>query len=185
MNEILHPTTRRTVLQRGLVLIAGALGLPLAAPEARSEALPPPPSPPPATPGGKTLQFYARRLLVHCPGQKPGEFHARSGRLHSHGELLDRPGGARVGEFSATCLGPESSFGCAGTDHAVELQTLKVADGTLFGIGSAGPAAEGERAHAILGGTGRFAGAQGSYVIRQSPAGRGEESFEFLITLLT
>jgi hypothetical protein len=183
MNEILQPTTRRTVLQRCLVFVAGALGVSLAAPEARSEPVPPAPSPPPEPNSGKTLKFYARRLHVHSGSQKPGELPAWNGRLNSHGDLLDQANGAKVGEFSATCFAPESPFGCAGSAHAVELQTLKVTNGTLFGIGSAGPMAEGERAHAILGGTGRFAGAQGSYVIRQNPAGRGEESVEFVITL--
>lgn len=185
MNEMLQPTTRRTVLQRCLAFAVGALGAPLAAPDARGEPAPAVPSVPPAPDGAKTLSFYARRLQVHCPSRKPGEFQVWSGRLHSHGDLLQQPGGAKVGEFSAICFGPESPFGGAGTDHAVELQTLKVPNGTLFGIGCAGPAAEGERAHAILGGTGRFAGAKGSYVIRQNPTGRGEESIEFLITLIT
>ena len=185
MNEVLQPTTRRTMLQRGLVFVAGVLGVQLPTPDARGEPAPPAPSPPAAPSGGKTLTFYARRLLVHCPTQKPGDLTTRSGRLHSHGDLLDRPDGAKVGEFSATCLGPESPFGCAGTNHAVELQTLKVTNGTLFGICGAGPVAGGERAHAILGGTGRFAGAKGSYVIRQSPTGRGGDSVEFQITLLS
>ncbi len=185
MSHILQPTTRRSALQRGLVLAAGAVALPVTVPDARGAPAPPAPSTPPAVNAGKTVKFYARRLLVHCPPQKPGQLPAWSGALHSHGDLLDRPDGAKIGEFSATCLGPESPFGCAGTDHAVELQTLKVANGTLFGIGSAGPTADGERAHAILGGTGCFAGAQGSYVIRQNPSGRGADSVEFLITLLS
>ncbi len=185
MNEMFQPTTRRTVLQRCLVFVAGTLGVPLAAPEARGGPAPPAPSAPPEPKGATMLTFYARRLQIHCPSQKPGELPAWSGRLHSHGDLLERPDGAKVGEFSATCFGPESPFGCASTDHAVEFQNLKVTDGTLFGIGCAGPTAEGERARAILGGTGRFAGAKGSYVIRQNPAGRGEESVEFLITLLS
>ena len=187
MNEILKPTTRRTLLQRGLVFVGGVLGVPLALPDACGESvLPaPPPPPPPAPSGGKTIRFYARRLNVHSTGQKPGELPAWGGRLNSHGDLLEGPEGAKVGEFSATCFGPKSPFGYAGSDHAVELQTLKLTNGTLFGIGSAGPMADGERAQAILGGTGRFAGAKGSYVIRQNPAGRGEESVEFVITLLT
>ncbi len=192
MNGILQPTTRRTLLQRGLLFVAGALGAPLAMPDTRGERASPEPSPPspPSSPispavasGGKTLRFYARRLMVHCPSPKAGALPAWSGRSHTAGDLLDGPNGSKVGEFSATCLGPESVFGCAGTEPAVELQTLKVTSGTLFGIGGAAPTAEGERAHAILGGTGCFAGARGSYVIRQNPGGQGEDGVEFLITL--
>ncbi len=191
MNELFQPTARRTVLKRSLAFIAGALGLQMAAPAAPvAPTVPSAPSPPteplpPAPGGGATLRFYTRRLQVHAGSVKPGQLPVWNGRLNSRGDLLERPDGAKVGEFSATCFSPDSPFGCAGSDHAVELQTLKVANGTLFGIGSAGPLADGERAHAILGGTGRFAGVRGSYVIRQNRTGRGEESVEFLITLLT
>lgn len=185
MNATLQPTNRRTVLQRCLAFAVGVLGAPLAVPDARGEPAPPATSVPPAPDGAKALSFCARRLQVHCPSTKPGELPGWTGRLHSHGDLLQQPDGPKVGEFSATCFGPESPFGGAGTDHAVELQTLKVPHGTLFGIGCAGPAAQGERAYAILGGTGRFAGAKGSYVIRQNPTRRGEESIEFVITLIS
>ncbi len=185
MNEMFPLTTRRTLLQRGLVFIAGALGLPLAMPEARSEPALPDPSPPPAPQTGKTLHFYARRLQVHCPSMNSGELPGWGGRLQSHGDLLDQPNGAKVGQFSATCFAPQSHFGSVGANHTVELQTLKLSEGTLFGMGCAGPAAEGERAHAIVGGTGSFTGARGSYVIRQSSSGRGEANVEFLITLVS
>jgi hypothetical protein len=98
---------------------------------------------------------------------------------------LDQPNGAKVGRFSATCFAPESHFGSLGAEHAVELQTLRLPGGTLFGIGTAGPIAESERAQALLGGTGCFAGATGCYVIRQSQAGCGDQNLEFEITLLS
>lgn len=184
MNEIMQPTNRRTVLQRCVLFVAGALGMPLATTGSQAEPPSPEPDPKPEANNEKVLRLYATRLMVHSQSQKPGELPAWNGRLHSRTDLLDRPNGAKVGEFSGSCFGPESHFGCAGSDHAMELQTLKLKEGTLFGMGASGPTASGDRVHAVIGGTGRFAGARGSYVIRQGqPAAKA--SVEFVITLLT
>jgi hypothetical protein len=185
MSNIFHPTHRRALLKRGLACLAGAAGLRLAGPAPQAVASPvvEPASPAPA--GGTTIKFYSRRLHVRLGGAKPGLVPSPNGRVNSRCDLLESPDGAKVGDFTATCFSPDSPFGFAASEHDVELQTLKVADGTLFGIGASGPGSKGERAQAVLGGTGRFAGARGSYVIRQNGPGQGEESFEILITLLT
>src|SRR5262245_47534565 len=107
MNQVLEPSTRRSMLQRGLVFIAGVLGVPLAVPDVRGEPAPPTPTLPPTPTGQTTIQFYTRRLVVHSPSRRPGDLPVWSGRLHSHGDLLDRPKGTKVGQFSATCMGPE------------------------------------------------------------------------------
>src|SRR5206468_3799858 len=65
----------------------------------------------------------------------------------------------------------------------VEFQTFQLPDGVLFGVGAGGGAGA-QRTWAVLGGTGRFAGARGSYVEREvsvAPAGRG--AVEFILTL--
>jgi hypothetical protein len=57
---------------------------------------------------------------------------------------------------------------------------------SLFGIGSAGAPSAAGRSLAILGGTGRFAGARGTYSEREvadGPHGRG--SLEFVVTLVS
>jgi hypothetical protein len=185
MSEIFQPTHRRTLLKRGLACIAGAMGLKLTGPEPAAVASPLVEPASPVSGGRTTIRFYSRRLQVRLGGAKPGLVPAPNGRVNSRCDLLESADGAKVGDFTATCFSPDSPFGFAASEHDVELQTLKLADGTLFGIGSSGPAAEGERAQAILGGTGRFAGARGSFVIRQNRSGQGEDSFEFLITLLT
>ena len=186
MNEIMQPTTRRNVLQRCACFVAGALGVPLVEASSRSQEAWQPQAPPPAapTPAASTIRFYGKHVQVHAPSQKPGELPTRNGRLHSGTDLFDRPDGAKVGEFSAARFSPETPFGNPSPGHSVELQTLRLQDGTLFGIGTAGPTAGAERTHAILGGTDRFAGARGSYVIRQNPAA-GKASVEFVITLLS
>jgi hypothetical protein len=185
MNETIQQTTRRTVLQRCLLFVAGAFGVPMVNAGTPGRPQLPSPNAKPEVQSANTVRFYARRVQVQSQRQKPGEFPAWTGRLHSRTDLLDQPNGAKIGEFAAACFGPESFFGSTGSNHAMELQTLKVSDGTLFGIGTAGPTSAGEREHAILGGTGRFAGARGSYVIRQNPTTAGKESLEFVITLLS
>jgi hypothetical protein len=78
--------------------------------------------------------------------------------------LLDRPGGVKIGEFFSALFALGSPFG---TPDATQLEyhTFNLHDGTIIGLGTAG--AGGESEYAIVGGTGRFAGARGTYVARQ------------------
>jgi hypothetical protein len=136
-------TTRRSALLRGLLLAAGAVGIGAGAGAAkvatdeRAE-----------TAGTRTLRLYATELRVAAPA--PGT--APSPAAPS-GALLDgdlRP----AGRFAATPF--------AGAD-GLQLHSFTLADGTILGLGSA---VLEEGVHAIVGGTGRYAGAAGSYVAR-------------------
>jgi len=155
--------TRRSALGRGLALLGGLVGL-----GAATEAA--------AAPGATTLTFHVRGL-TH--GRRRSGLPRRGDRLTLRGELLDRPGGRRVGELHAaafTLRGP----GGAGSAERLELHTLVLDDGTLVGSGTGGA---GGGAYAILGGTGRYAGACGSYVVRRShEPGAGDA--ELVVTLL-
>jgi hypothetical protein len=179
MVELHQPTNRRTLLHRGLIFLAGAAGLQLADKEVRAGTGPAPEE------GSKTLRFCARRWQAHSQGQRPGQLPARQGRTNTHGELLDAATGKKVGEFYATSFCPEASFGGqANIGAAIELQTFTFSDGILFGMGSAASGAAGPQHHAILGGTGRFAGARGICVV--SPGSRtGEETVELVINSLS
>ncbi len=99
------------------------------------------------------------------------------------GDLLDGPNGERIGEFftSGFCL--ETPFGPQNMASSnLEFQTFVLPEGTLFGIGAAGPGAE--RALAVLGGTGCFASARGSYVEREvTSAAAGRDAVEFVLSL--
>jgi hypothetical protein len=98
----------------------------------------------------------------------------------TYGELLDCPDGCRVGEFYTNGL--ETPFGTlAEAASNLEFQTFQLQDGTLFGIGTT--AAGSDRAFAVLGGTGRFAGARGSYVQHVSDGPVGREAVDFTLTL--
>lgn len=103
-------------------------------------------------------QGLGERLTVHAPGLRtaPGAREARAAHLGSDpfGELVDerqRP----VGSFRAHTVGAGS------------LHTFTLEGGLLLGLGAGG--LEGTT-HAIVGGTGRFAGAAGSYTIEDAPA---------------
>jgi hypothetical protein len=102
----------------------------------------------------------------------------------AYGDLVDPVAGTRVGEFSTNGFCPETPFGprlVAASN--IEFQTFTLPDGTLFGMGAAGPGG-GDKAYAVLGGTGRFAGARGSYVARTAAAGPGgRDAVEFTLTL--
>ena len=177
MNELKPTISRRSVLQRSLLFVAGACGLQLAPCETQAAELPPAPY------GSTTLKFYSTSFRHHRPGQRPGKLPTRTGVLNRHGELLDGVAGKKVGDFAATCLGSEGSLPAGRPGgFIVELQTLQFEDGSLFGIGSG---SEDENMHAILGGTGRFAGAKGSYLIRRSDEAANEGAIEFVINLLS
>ncbi len=170
MEGISKSPERRTLLQRGLVLLTGALGVGVAARKVESGAAP-------AAKPDPTLRLHGRR------GQAPSRLPGRSGaRLVRYGDLLDGPDGRKVGEFftSGFCL--ETPFGPQpAAPSNLEFQTFQLPDGTLFGIGAAGPGAE--RTLAILGGTGRFAAACGSYVEREITSASGHDEVEFVLSL--
>jgi hypothetical protein len=99
-----------------------------------------------------------------------------------YGELLDEGTGRKVGEFYSACFCMAAPFGPGPLAAAnVELHNLNLLDGTLVGMGSAGADAN---TYAIVGGTGRYQGAVGSYVARQRPLELGGDgTAEFVVTL--
>lgn len=126
------------------------------------------------------IRLLGRGSLAGAPTAAAG-----AARVVRRLELLEAPDGAVVGEFIATSLGGGASFGAPAPQGAcVELQTFRIGEDTLLGMG-AEPARAGERAYALLGGTGRFAGARGTCLERavgDGAATRGQ--VEFLVTLI-
>lgn len=169
---------RRTLLQRGLVAAAAALGLATGNRRASASAEESPPRAP-RLEGGRTLRLYGRGRTVASSGKSAA---SRSLRRF---ELLDRPDGAPVGEFFATGFQLETAFGpLPAASSNVELHTFRLGEDTLFGMGAPSPRGR-ERTHAVLGGTGRFAGARGSYVERDVEGGApGRGRVEFVVTLV-
>jgi hypothetical protein len=70
-----------------------------------------------------------------------------------------------MGSFVGSLVAVEAEGG--GTERAggtIEVHTFRLRDGSLLGMGST---IDGESVFSIVGGTGRYAGARGSYVAQQ------------------
>ena len=177
-------TGRRTLLQRGLALLAGGVAVATGARAVRAEqpeqvevtAVP--------KPQASTLTLYARRRPVaDLPGAVRGG-HTADARTLASGELFAAPDGEAIGAFHTNCFCAATPFGPhTRTASNLEFQVLELGDGTLFSIcGGATPS--GTKAHAVVGGTGRYAGARGSYVERPATdASTRRDVVELVITL--
>jgi hypothetical protein len=173
MGEGIRTSSRRRVLGRGLMLVAGALGLGAAQRAEASGAVAP-------TTKGTELRLYGRNFHLHAPARRVGQVPAKGDRHSAYGELLDRPNGRVVGHFTGAHLTHDSPFAAAAS--SLEIHTFTLKDGTIHGLGTVARGAEGH--FVILGGTGRYAGAQGSYVARQgSRELGGDGTAEFHLTL--
>lgn len=149
-------TKRRTFFQRGLALLAGGAALGGTARWAGA-------SPPAAA--DRMLTLYAR------PRPVAGHQHSSDGRILATGDLLDGLDGERIGTFYTNCFCVPTPFGVqAAAPSTMELHVLQLKDGTLFGMGS-GRDASGQQPVAIIGGTGRFAGRSGAYLLHPIAAG--------------
>jgi hypothetical protein len=159
---------RRSLLGRGLLLAAGAIGLGWSTAGAQTTQEDAPtalPSDDPAPP--RTLELAGRNWHLQLHGRKRGERAENGDQLATFGELHAGPDGHKVGEFyaSGVYLGfplGESSLGAATS----EVHTFRFVDGTIVGMGTVSGA---ESVFPIIGGTGRYAGATGSYAYSQSP----------------
>ena len=166
-------TTRRGLLGRGALVAAGVLGLGGAV--RRSSAAEAAPSQPSRT----ELKLYGRHFHMHAPERRAGELPRKGDRHTAYGELLDGPEGVAVGHFSAAHLALDSPFATA---SSLEIHTFDLGDGTIHGLGSAVRGADGH--FVVLGGTGKFAGATGSYLARQLPRELGGDgTAEFHLSL--
>lgn len=173
MADAIETSSRRNVLVRGLVLVGGAVGLGAArraesAQAATSEAK------------GSELRLYGRNFHLHAPSHVRGQVPAGGDRHSGYGELLSKPGGKVVGHFTAAHLTHQSPFAAAAS--SLEIHTFTLKTGTIHGLGTVTRGAEGH--FVILGGTGRFAGARGSYVAHQRLRELGGDgTAEFHLTL--
>jgi len=95
------------------------------------------------------------------------------GRAAITGDIVDASG-AFVGRF----LGTSTSFD-PGDATSLESHTFQLDDGTIHGMGTVARPGSDE-VFAIVGGTGRYLGARGSYVARHMPielGGDGSAAF--------
>ena len=95
------------------------------------------------------------------------------------GNCVMSEGGGAIGA-GAVCTSGAGYTG-EGTG-AFEIHTLSLPGGTIVGVGVGGGR---ERNYAIVGGTGKYTGARGSYLARQDTYGLGGDGkAEILLTLL-
>ena len=105
----------------------------------------------------------------------------------ARGDIMDKPSrGRKVGEFFATYYRLNAPGKVAAHEPgSLELHTFLLPDGTLVGSGVATAATDSEGHFAIIGGTGRYQGARGSYLARQSHEDfGGDGTATFTLTLL-
>jgi len=172
MNEVGTPTPRRTLLQRGLALIGGALGVGAVGGEvhARTET----------GARAQTFQLLGRR---RTSARLAGATHGAHPHAVSSGDLLDATGNEAIGSFHTNGFCQEIRLGSPMPSASnIAFQTFVLAEGSLFGLGG-GPSPDGDRTCAVLGGTGRYAGAQGTYVERVPLQPAGRDAVEFVFTL--
>jgi len=129
--------------------------------------------------GSTTIRLLGRGFHVDAPnGKIPG----KGERYAVYGELTSGTG-EKVGEFFSQNVGVNSPFQLTGEGvGAFEIHTLTLPGGTIVGVGVGGGQ---ERSYAIVGGTGKYTGARGSYLARQETYGLGGDGkAEILLTLL-
>jgi hypothetical protein len=130
------------------------------------------------------LTLYGRNVLLRSPGRRAGAVPVQGDQGVVYGELIDRIGGEKVGEFRAGFLTLGLPFGAGPlAPGTLEQHFFTLKEGTIIGLGSA---TAGEGNFAIVGGTGSYTGIRGSYrtIMRPRELG-GDSSAEFRLTLLT
>ena len=177
---------RRTVLQRGIGFLAAIAGLEVLEARANAQAEPAVPKPPNTTSKSQVLRFHGRHWQTHAHGHAPGQLPGSHERMNRHGDLLDPITQKKAGDYYASCFCPAASFGATSSSGAgVELHTLRLGEDTLFGMGSAPALSGGTQLHAIVGGTGQFAGARGSFLVTQKPVSQVGSDVEIVLTIIT
>ena len=150
--------SRRGLLGRGLVVLAGVVGIGAGAGATKLATR--------DDVGAQMgqIRLQGRNWILQTPDRRPGERLVAGERGTVYGELVDTKG-MTVGQFYGSRMAAQSTPGGAvDADSSLELHTFRLEGGTLLGIGSM---IAGESIFAIAGGTGRFAGSRGTYVAEQ------------------
>lgn len=169
--DALAGLSRRDMLMRGLALIGAAVGVHAVSkvdPASLADAV---------TVLGR--DFHLRPTRGNGPLTQRGDAGVASG------DLVDAAGGV-IGTFHGTRVAIAAP-GAVGLEAPVALDwhTLRLPDGAIFGTGTASHSVDHGDHYAIVGGTGRYAGAAGSYVayLRHRELG-GDGTAEFTINVL-
>jgi hypothetical protein len=82
------------------------------------------------------------------------------------GVLSGSPGGPPIGSFYATSMHLDTTDAARFATAEMQMHTIQLPEGNLVGMGTA---VAGEATYAVIGGTGRYLGATGSYTAVQEP----------------
>ncbi len=178
--DAVRSTRRRALLKRGAFVLGGALGLGLAGKASLDMAGEP-------SKGPVALKVHGANWQLTYPDRPRGVLPQPGQRSSIFGQLFDGPEGEKIGEFYASSFQFGSPFGSSEVAAgAMETHQFNLRDGSIIGIGTLGDLHGSQSVHAIIGGTGRYEGASGSYTARQRPielGGDGTADFEFNVIL--
>lgn len=179
-------TNRRQALRNAFMFLGAAVGIGAASKNLTAAQLDD--SPPEANPSpGKKLVIEARRLRISSQDIRRGELPRAGVRMTARAEIVSASSkNKKVGEFLATYHRVSNPGKAAAHEPgSLEHHTFILPEGTIFGTGVSTAGTEGEGQFAILGGTGRYHGARGSYTARQSHVDfGGNGAATFTLTLI-
>ena len=171
------PAVSRRQLLTGLALLgagaAAGTATGIAVKEITAQpAVPAPAIPAPAVPAALTaMTLHAQRVAIEVVGQEPGKLPPVGAPFTARGAVVDGAG-ASLGSFAITPL--------PGGAPGLQLHTFELEGGTLMGMGLA---TGGEGTFAIIGGTGRYQAAGGTYTARVGADRNGRPTAQFDLSL--
>ncbi len=175
-------TNRRDALMRGFALLGAAVGIGVAGKEPAAAG-----DGPPEARQGKQVVLHARYLRIRSQDLRRGELPQAGLRMLAQAEIVSTPSsGLKLGSFFATYHRISTPGKVANNEPGTfEHHTFVLPDGSLFGSGVSTSGTESEGEFAIVGGTGRFLGARGSYTAKQSYVDfGGNGTATFTLTLI-
>lgn len=139
----------------------------------------------------KQLVLQARGLRISSQDLRRGELPPAGVRMTARAEIVSvsaksrKASDRKAGDFFATYHRVNTPGKVADREPgSLEQHTFILSEGTIFGTGVSTSGMDGEGQFAIIGGTGRYHGARGSYVARQSHVdfgGDGNATFKFTL----
>jgi hypothetical protein len=129
----------------------------------------------------------ARRLRISSQDLRRGELPQAGIRMIARAEIVSgSSANEKMGDFFATYNRINTPGKVANHEPgSLEQHTFILPEGNLYGSGMATSGTESEGHFAIIGGTGKYLGAQGSYVARQSHVDfGGNGTATFTLTLI-
>jgi hypothetical protein len=175
-------TNRRDALRKGFALLGAAVGIGTA-----GKALATAAEEPSGVKQEKQMVLHLRGLRISSQDLRRGELPPAGVRMLARADVFaDSSSNLKVGDFFASYYRINAPGKVA--DHepgSLEQHTFVFPEGNIFASGVATSGRDSEGQFAIIGGTGRYSGARGSYIARQSHVDfGGNGTATFTLTLI-